>query len=145
MQDGMPFTPICTSLPTYQNGGQSGSSPTFCFPDATGINPNLPQGEQDPKHWFNPAAFANQKPFSFGNAGRNTIFAPGIIALDASLAKNFHFTERQKLEFRAEFFNVGNHPLFGYPGATIGTATFGVISTTIIDSRQLQAGLKYSF
>ena len=145
MQDGLPFSPGCTSLPTYQNGGQSGSSPTWCFPDSTGVNPNLDRGSQDPKHWFNTAAFANQKPFNFGNAGRNTIFSPGIIDWDGSLAKNFQLTERQKLEFRAEFFNIGNHPLWGYPGATVGTATFGVISSTIIDSRQLQGGLKYSF
>jgi hypothetical protein len=145
MQDGLPFSPICTSLPTYQNGGQSGSSPTFCFPNATGINPNLPQGSQNPSHWFNAAAFVNQTPYHYGNAGRNTIFGSGIISLDSSMAKNFRVKERQNVEFRAEIFNITNHPLFGYPGATVGTSSFGVISNTIIDSRQLQGALKYSF
>ena len=53
--------------------------------------------------------------------------------------------ERQRLEFRAECFNVGNHPLWGFPGTTVGTSTFGVISSTIIDSREFQGALKYTF
>jgi hypothetical protein len=150
MQDGTPLSAQCTSIATYQNGGTSGTQPTACYPDAVqGINPNLAQGDQDPKAWFNKAAFVNQKPFSYGNAGRNTIIGPGIIAgiiaIDATLTKTFKFTERQHLEFRAEFFNLGNHPLWGPPGNIVGTATQGVISSTIIDSRQLQGGLKYMF
>jgi hypothetical protein len=145
MQDGLPFTPICTSLPTYQNGATSGDSPTFCYPNATGVDPNLAQGSQSPSHWFNTAAFVNQTPFSYGNSGRDVITGPGIITMDASLIKSFRITERQRLEFRAECFNVGNHPLWGYPGTTLGTSTFGVISSTIIDSREFQGALKYTF
>jgi len=145
MQDGTPFTPICTSLASYQNGATPGDSPTFCYPNATGIDPNLPQGSQAPTHWFNTAAFVNQAPYHYGNAGRDTIIGPGIIEMDASLAKMFNFTERQRLEFRAECFNVGNHPLWGLPGATVGISTYGVISSTIIDSREFQGGLKYTF
>ena len=70
---------------------------------------------------------------------------PGINNWDVSFSKRTALYERAELQFRAEFFNIGNHPLWGYPGATVGTATFGVISNTIIDSRQLQGGLKYSF
>jgi hypothetical protein len=144
MQDGQPFSPICTNFSTYQNGGQPLDT-GYCYPKATGIDPNLPEGQQSPTHWFNTAAFVNQTPYNFGNAGRNTIIGPGIIDLDASITKNFFITERQRLEFRAECFNVGNHPLYGTPGATVGTATYGVISSTIIDSREFQFGLKYSF
>jgi hypothetical protein len=146
LQDGLPLTANCTSIATYQNGGNSGTQPTNCYPDAVfGQNPNLPRGQQDPKHWFNTAAFVNQKPFSYGNAGRNTIIGPGIIDLDASLSKTFSFGERRRLDFRAECFNVANHPIWGAPGVTIGTSTTGVISSTIIDSRQFQGGLKFSF
>jgi hypothetical protein len=87
----------------------------------------------------------NQTPFRYGNAGRNIILGPGIIEIDASLSKAFKLRETWQLEFRVEGFNVGNHPLWGAPGTTIGTATYGVISSTIIDSRQLQGALKFSF
>ena len=65
--------------------------------------------------------------------------------LDASLAKSFRITERASLEFRSEFFNLANHPIFGQPGATVGTPTVGVISGTRLDPRQIQFGLKLAF
>ena len=144
MQDGMPLTPSCNNFSTYQNGGNQLDG-TFCYPNATGINPNLPQGQQSPSHWFNTAAFVNQTPFSYGNAGRDTIIGPGIIEVDASITKNFNITEHQILEFRAECFNVANHPLFSIPNATVGSPSEGVITSTIIDSREFQFALRYTF
>ncbi len=141
LQDGFPLTPTCGSG-AVQNGGGS------CYPDATGIRPALPRGEQDPKRFFNTAAFVNRIPgadFRFGTAGRNTIIGPGTIAVDFSAIKNFHITERHVVEFRTEFFNLPNHPIFGLPGASPGTVSYGVIGSTNVDSRQLQFGLKYSF
>jgi hypothetical protein len=142
LQDGFPLTATCGSG-SVQNGGDT------CYPDATGINPNLPMGSQGPNQWFNLAAFLNRAPggaqYRFGNSGRNTIIGPGIIDIDFSVIKNFRFTERQGLEFRAEFFNLPNHPLWGLPGASPGTSTYGVITSTVVDSRQLQLALKYSF
>lgn len=70
---------------------------------------------------------------------------PGIIDVDFSVTKNFRFTEPQYTEFRAKFFNIPNYPIIQVPGATVGTATFGVIGATPVDSRQLQLGLKYVF
>ncbi len=142
LQDGFPLTATCGSG-NIQNGGDT------CLADATGIDPNLSRGQQDPSQWFNLAAFVNRLPggvqYRYGNAGRSTIIGPGIIDWDFSMAKSFHVTERQALEFRAEFFNIPNHPIFGIPGSSPGTSTYGVISNTAVDSRQLQFGLKYSF
>ena len=141
VQDGFPLTPTCGSS-AAQNGGGS------CYPDATGINPALPRGEQDPKRFFNTAAFVNRLPgadFRFGTAGRNTIIGPGTIAVDFSAIKNFRITEHHVVEFRTEFFNLPNHPIFGLPGASPSTIGYGVISSTNVDSRQVQFGLKYSF
>jgi hypothetical protein len=142
LQDGFPLTATCGSG-NVQNGGDT------CLADATGINPNLSQGDQDPAHWFNLAAFVNRLPggvqYRYGNSGRSTIIGPGIIDWDFSLAKNFKLTDRHGLEFRTEFFNIPNHPMFGLPGTSPGTSNYGVISTTAVDSRQLQFGLKYSF
>ena len=141
LQDGFPLTATCGSA-AVQNGGDA------CLADATGINPNLARGQQSPNRFFDTTAFVNRlggETFRYGNAGRGTIIGPGIIAWDASLAKNIRLAERQSLEFRAEFFNMPNHPIFGIPGTSPGTSNYGVISGTSVDSRQLQFGLKYSF
>ena len=96
-----------------------------------------------------PGSFRERFPggpqFRFGNSGRNTIIGPGIIDMDFSATKVFRVTERQQLQFWAEFFKLPNHPLFCQPVASVGTATYGRITSTRIDSRQLQFGLKYLF
>ncbi len=90
------------------------------------------------------------------------IAGPGFHRLDLSLFKNFQLTERTRLEFRSEFFNILNHPNFNYPGfggngvnavsgATdwrSGNATFGEIGSTRdnpLDPREIQFALKLYF
>ena len=138
---GFPVSPACGSG-AVQNGDGA------CYPDALGINPNLPRGKQDPRRWFDPAAFVNRVPdsgFRYGTAGRNTMIGPGVINWDFSLLKDFRVKERHSLELRWEVFNLPNHPLWDIPNGTVGTANFGVISATKIDNRQMQVALRYSF
>jgi hypothetical protein len=52
---------------------------------------------------------------TFGNMGRNTFPDSGFRDVDFSLAKNWHFGERLRAQFRAEFFNIFNHPNFANP------------------------------
>jgi hypothetical protein len=146
LQAGFPFSVSCSSNPTYQNNDAT------CRADAVGIDPKLSSDLRGPGKWFNTAAFVNRVdfvpgvgPYRVGNAGRNNVIGPGITALDFSMAKSFQFTERTKLEFRSEFFNLPNHPIFGQPGATVGNPTYGVIGSTRLDSRQIQFGMKLSF
>jgi hypothetical protein len=144
LQDGNPFSVACSST-SIQNGAGLG-----CRPDAVpGADSNLPSDQQDPAHFFNTAAFVDRTAggaaLRWGTAGRDVTVGPGIIDIDFSVAKNFKFTELQYMEFRAEFFNIPNHPIFAAPGSTVGTGTYGVISLTQVDSRQLQFGLKYVF
>ena len=144
LQGGFPFSAACTSNSTYMNNSAQ------CRPDATGIAPSL--SNPSPNEWFNTAAFVNRigfvpgtGPYRVGTSGRNVIRGPGISELDASLFKFFHLTERTNLEFRSEIFNLPNHPIFANPGATVGTASYGVISATNLPSREIQFALKLNF
>jgi hypothetical protein len=77
--------------------------------------------------------------------GRNVFDGPGIIALDASIMKNWALRESTRLEFRGEFFNAPNHPLWGQPNTSPGSPTYGVIGSTRIDPRDIQLALKLVF
>jgi Carboxypeptidase regulatory-like domain/TonB dependent receptor-like, beta-barrel len=83
-----------------------------------------------------------------GNSGRNRFYGPGLTTVDFSIFKNFSFRERYKMQFRAEFFNVMNHPNFAAPNFlndannSILTSNAGVIGSTSTPSRQIQLGLK---
>ncbi|MFN3323524.1 MAG: carboxypeptidase regulatory-like domain-containing protein [Bryobacteraceae bacterium] len=149
LQSGFPITPGC-------GPGNWQNADTNCRPDPTGIKPELPRGQQDPNRWFNLDAFvnrigiANNRPqdvaeYRFGFAGRSLFDGPGIIGVDASVMKNFYIKEGYRLEFRGEFFNLPNHPLFGHPVAAPGNPRYGVISSTRIDPRDIQLALKFVF
>jgi hypothetical protein len=88
-------------------------------------------------------ALANGTP-RFGNSGRNILIGPGLQEWDLSAIKRNPITERLNLEFRAEFFNIFNHPNFGTPGVTIGTSAFGQL-TSAASPRDIQFGLKLNF
>jgi hypothetical protein len=67
------------------------------------------------------------------------------VNFDASLIKDFPFTERLRLQFRAEAFNVFNTPQFGQPNASIGAANAGTITSTVGNPRQIQLALRIVF
>jgi len=83
---------------------------------------------------------------NFGSAGVGTERAPGFFNLDTSIGKRFNITERQRIEFRAEMFNVLNYVSWGAPGRDItAPASFGQITGQIGAPRNIQFGLKYAF
>ncbi|MDX2267896.1 MAG: carboxypeptidase-like regulatory domain-containing protein [Bryobacter sp.] len=148
-QDGFPATAFC-GPGNVQNGGG------YCKPDAiSSESANLPEDQRSVSQWFNTNAFvdrlgvapgATQPVFRYGTAGRNTITGPGIVGIDASINKFFRFFEdKHALELRGEFFNLPNRANFAQPGTTLRTPTYGVITATRIDSRQIQVALRYSF
>jgi hypothetical protein len=104
---------------------------------------------------FNPACFtvAPIVPGGVlvGTSGRNNYYGPGLTTVDFSAFKNFHFTERFKLQFRAEFFNIFNHTNFAAPNFlndannSIGTTNVGVLGSTATPSREIQLGLKFAW
>jgi hypothetical protein len=83
----------------------------------------------------------------YGNAGVGIFLGPGNFNFDVSLVKTTRFRERQALIFRAEAFNLFNHPQFSNPAnlAVSSPATFGRITTTSVNPRVMQLALKYVF
>ncbi len=103
---------------------------------------------ETPTLYFDPCAFVPQEPGTFGNLGRNTLIGPALSELDFSLSKHFRLTERKELQFRAEFFNIVNHPNLEAPSVTLGAVlsnSAGVLTKTTTASRQIQFGLKFVF
>jgi hypothetical protein len=94
--------------------------------------------------WFNTRAFAHNTAGTYGNSGRNIIFGPGLANIDFAVAKYFSITERMRLQFRGEFFNLFNHTNLNEPNSTLTAATYGRI-TSALDPRILQFGLKLMF
>ncbi len=103
------------------------------------------------RDWLNPASFATNPTNTFGNAGKGSVRFPGFYAWDMGLSKNFSITERVKLQFRAEFFNVFNHVNFLSDESTVNNfarfnnlSRFGSLQTAA-DPRIGQMALKLTF
>jgi len=97
--------------------------------------------------YFDTTAFVAPNPAgtSFGTLGRNIIPGPKQINTDLSILKSIPFTESQKLEFRAEFFNLFNNVNWANPINTLNSANVGAIVATTTGPRVIQFGLKYNF
>jgi hypothetical protein len=138
-QSGFPVTPRIS----FDN------SETLTFadrPDRVLGVPIFPSGTHDPSLWFNPAAFVVAAPLHFGNAGKGIIQGPNLIDLDAAAMRNFRLSEKFNLQFRAEAFNIVNHPNFADPNPFIDIPSVaGSITSTSTTSRQIQFALKLTF
>jgi len=79
------------------------------------------------------------------------IIGPGFNNTDLSITKNTEVNERMRVQFRAEIFDLFNHPNFGQPGNVVGSPNFGRITSTrfptgeLGSSRQVQFGIKLLF
>jgi hypothetical protein len=149
---GFPFTVLAGG--TAVNPGLSGSEFANVSGTPTLANPTI--GE-----WFNVAAFSNPyAPSStttpvFGDSSKDLVRGPDFWDLDFSVAKQFHIPigsgDRTHLQFRADFFNLFNHPNFAQPNATVGSAATGTITALAYSNpnnnpaRQVQFGLVLSF
>ena len=108
--------------------------------------------------WFNANCYALQPVGTFGDTGRNTLRGPGFFNMDVSLLKDTRISERFKLQFRAEFFNIFNHANFANPNNNVFStptaanptgiaAPAGTITASNAGStpRQIQLALKLTF
>ena len=95
--------------------------------------------------WFDTSQFAAPGVGIFGNSPRNLCCGPGFAVVDVSIQKRFQITERTRLEFRADFFNLPNHANFNIPERRRGNSGFGRVRSTIGTGRQAQLGLRLEF
>ena len=98
-----------------------------------------------PDQWLNPGAFVNPAAFTFGNLGRNALRADWPRNFDLSLFREFPVSESKRFQFRTEFFNALNTPVFGAPDSTVGDQHFGQIFYTSNSARIIQFALKFYF
>jgi hypothetical protein len=141
-QSGNPVN-IITSISTF-----NGVANTL-RPDVTGPITYL----NSPDRWFDTSVFVNPtSPVThFGSLGRNVVIGPTFNNTDFSVIKNTKLTEKTTIQFRTEVFDIFNHPNFGQPNRTVGSSTFGKITTTRFatgdsgSSRQIQFALKLLF
>ena len=137
-QSGNPFSVVTT------NSTVNGVANTL-RPDVQGPVTVLREVDQ----WFDTSVFSAVS--RFGNLGRNAILGPAFNNTDVSVIKNTSIGDRLRVQFRAEVFDVFNHANFGRPGNTVGTPSFGRISSTRFptgesgSSRQIQFALKFGF
>ena len=109
-------------------------------------------GHQTLDCWYNQAAFAipavangQQTARNWGNSAIGNLRGPNLINFDVVFQKNFKIRETQNIEFRAEFFNIFNHPNFGLPGNNPDVPGGAAITSTSTDNRQIEFALKYTF
>jgi hypothetical protein len=141
---GFPFTPQIGS-------NRSGDGDTR-NPDRPSLNPAFsgPAILGGPGQWFDPNAFILPAIGTYGNLGRGVFAGPGLADLDLSLFKDTALSERLKLQFRSEFFNLLNRANFGSPNPIVFSvgaisSSAGLITSSATTSRQIQFGLKLIF
>jgi len=139
LQDGTPLNPFYFSL-DFANSG------TPNRPDLVpGQSISLPRSLRNSTEFFNTGAFTAPAPFTFGDAGRDILPGPGNNIFDLALSRQFRVGERHTLEFRANSFNIFNHPNWGIPGPN---PDFGPFFGRIFSSgapRRMQFALRYDF
>jgi hypothetical protein len=169
IQDGTPMTIADSSAGTiYGTAGsadQAGFARAQMCPGMTYGNIATPGGVQarlggnsGGPGYFNTSAFCNAPIIGdgtgYGDSGSGIILGPGQFNWDMSLLKTTKITERQMVQFRAEFFNIFNHPQFTNPNASQGavfslpdraSGSFGQITSTSVNPRVIQFALNYIF
>jgi len=149
---GTPFTVTASSASLNAPGSSQ-------FADQLVSKVKILGGHDSTHPYFDPADFADPAvaikaaggQARFGTASRNSVRGPGLFNLSTSLSRTFSITERFKMLFRADAFNLTNTPSFSNPGANVSSVTqtslngFGIISGTSNNNRQLTLSAKVSF
>ncbi len=148
LETGTPFT---VTAADQSQTGPSHANRASCIGDPfAGATSDRSKfvGTGAPVPFINPAAFALPVAGTFGTCAPRSFHGPGLENVDFSVFKNFVITERARVEFRSEFFNLFNHANFQNPTASFNPASlgsFGRSFSTITDPREIQFALKLYF
>jgi hypothetical protein len=152
LQSGLPVT-VAQSGDSQNTGASSTQRPNIVY----GQKVDRVMADRSLSRWFNTAAFVQSKcngcggtgvytgPLGYGNAGVALFDTPAQKTWDVGLFKEFRVREGHTLQLRYESFDFLNSPQFGAPARTLGNANFGQITTTVVNNREMQFGLKYRF
>jgi hypothetical protein len=107
---------------------------------------NLPSGKQNINQWFDTTAFTNPAQYTFGNDSRTEpdLRNPGLITFDSVLSRWQPIREGMRLQFRAEMYDILNHPNLGTPSTSITSTNFGQI-TSKSTNRTITMALRLQF
>ena len=122
-RSGLPINILVTRKANQMPDGNASNQ----RPNLVSGAPLIPPAGQNIAHWLNPAAFAMPAPFTWGNLGRFAGRGPGEWEAALGVSKRTPIAERVTLNFRAEAFNLFNHPNFANPIANISSGAFGRI------------------
>ncbi len=146
---------ISSGNPFQVYGNENTYAGASQYPDLTGISP-IPRGGRTLAEWYNPEAFSDPGPATFGNAGRDPLVGPGFYTVNLSALKNFDLPwEGIKFSIRCDATNAFNHPSFGPPSGGLqdsngpGTPYTSVSNEPItgvqIGGRDVQVSARLSF
>jgi hypothetical protein len=138
LQDGRPFTITATDRAATGPGRISRAN---CVGDP------LPNGfKQTLDAWFDVNAFRATDAFTYGNCGANTMRGPGSKSMNLSVFRSIPLAAERRLELRLETFNLFNWVNYGFPAANVSNLnTFGRITSTLGDPREVQVAVKFYF
>ncbi len=124
---------------------QGGNDNNFNRPDRLS-NCNASAANHSQYQWINPTCFPAAADGELGNASRVPAIGPDFVNSDFSVIKDFALPrEGMGLNFRAEFFNLFNHPQYGNPIGDINSPGFGAVNSTVNNPRLVQLALKLTF
>jgi hypothetical protein len=143
LQRGFPLKFFTSNLTQAFGAGARPNRVPGCKAERSG------SAESRLNEWFNTSCFSQPDAFTFGNEPRvdSSLRLQGIVNFDFAVFKRTTLgpAERMGLEFRAEFFNLFNHPQFGTPDTFLPDGTFGSINNTVNNPRLIQFALKFVF
>jgi trimeric autotransporter adhesin len=153
IDDGRPILPLLFCQINFCNSGNIptyGQRPNLLGPLGHSGSPEQATVNSGGNYFTDPGNLAIPPNFTNGSAPRtlSTIRQPGARDVSMSLFKDFPLgmvREGMRLQFRAESFNTFNHPHFAGPDTLVGSSTFGQITSTVNDPRELQLALKLYF
>jgi hypothetical protein len=107
---------------------------------------NVYSAHHSQNQYINSSCFVAAPAGQLGDASRVPVTGPGFVNTDFSLIKQFVLPRKEMgLNFRAEFFNLFNHPQFGLPVNDINAVGFGAVNSTVNNPRLVQLALKLTF